>query len=80
MMRTFEAVATVTSDGKLHLEIPVENLEPGEYQVVLIIEEQPVSTPKREPLPPLRLKPQNWGNIPPEMTFRREDIYEDDDR
>jgi hypothetical protein len=34
-MKTIEAIATVTADGKLRLEIPVENIEIGEHRVVI---------------------------------------------
>jgi hypothetical protein len=79
-MKTIEAIAVVTPDGKIHIENPTGTLEVGEYKVVLVVEEQPASAPApKKPLPPLNLKPLNWGYYPPDFTFRREDIYKDDE-
>ncbi len=37
-MRTIEATATVTPDGKLTIDAPAD-IEPGEYQIVVVIDE-----------------------------------------
>lgn len=71
-MRTIEAVATVSEDGTLTVQ--VEGVAPGHHTVVLVIDERPV-TRLREPLD---LTPYPVGIAVDGFTFRREDLYSDD--
>lgn len=73
-MRTIEATATVTEDGKLTVQ--VSGITPGEHQVVVVIDERPV----RRPYTPLKLNVGRLGGWPADCTFRREDLYGDDGR
>jgi hypothetical protein len=40
-MRTIEAIAIVTEDGKITIQLP-SDIEPGEHKIVLAIGGQPV--------------------------------------
>lgn len=72
-MRTIEAIATVNEDGTLTVQ--VEGVTPGQHPVVLVIDEH-VVTREREPLD---LTPYPVGIAVDNFTFRREDLYADDD-
>ncbi len=48
-MRTIETTATVTNDGKMTMQVPLDIPE-GEHRVVVVIEEQPAKKGKRPPL------------------------------
>ena len=72
-MRTIEATATVTSDGKITVKVPPD-IPQGEYRVVLVIEESPV---KKEVRPPLDFPVDNWGPWPENLSLRREDMYDE---
>jgi hypothetical protein len=80
-MKTIETNIQVSGDRKLHLTLPlVEELQPGVYHVVMVIDEQliqPVAEAKKKPL---KLNVFKWEGWPADCTFRREDIYEDDGR
>ena len=69
-MRTIETIATVHSDGKLTLQTPVD-MPAGNYQIVLVIEEQP--TPKQLAL--LNFPVDDYGELLVDFSLRREDIY-----
>jgi len=66
-----ETTATVTKDGKITIQIP-SDIEPGEHEVVVIIEERLV---KRETRPPLDLPVRDYGPWPGNLSLRREDMY-----
>ena len=72
-MRTIETTATVTSDGKMTVQIPPDIPE-GEHRVVVVIEEQPV---KKEKRPPLDFPVISVGSWPENLSLRREDMYDD---
>ncbi|MGE0820472.1 MAG: hypothetical protein AB7G75_06545 [Candidatus Binatia bacterium] len=72
-MRTIETTAVVTEDGKLTINVPPD-IAPGEHQVVMIIEEQPV---KKAARPPLDFPVDNWGPWPENLALRREDMYDE---
>jgi hypothetical protein len=74
-MRTIEATAHVGADGKLVVPVPPD-IPPGEHRVVVVIEAAPAAPPKREPL---RFSNYDVGIIDPTFSFRREDLYGDDD-
>ena len=48
-MKTLQATATIDANGKLTVDIPV-NMPPGEYQIVLVLEEKPLSQITQEKL------------------------------
>lgn len=75
-MRALEMIATVTPDRKLTIEVPAE-IQPGEHQVVLIIDEW-ASAQSTEP--PLNFPSYPTGPVDDAATFRREDIYRPDGR
>jgi hypothetical protein len=74
-MRSIDIRIKVKSDGEWVLP-PLPDVEPGEYQAVLVLEAEKPS-PVRQPLvlPALDLGP--W---PENLSLRREDMYGDDGR
>ncbi len=74
-MKTIETSVRITPEGQLILDTPLD-VSPGEYQVVLVIEEQ-VLPVKR---PPLELPTIDVGPWPEGLSLRREDMYDDDGR
>jgi uncharacterized protein (DUF433 family) len=48
-MKTLQATATIDANGKLTVDIPV-NMPPGEYQIVLVLEEKPLFQINQEQL------------------------------
>ena len=77
-MKTITATAIVTPDGKITLQLPPD-IPPGEHQVVLVIDEQPVSElplTKKE-RPPLNFPVDNYGSWPADLSLRREDMYDE---
>jgi hypothetical protein len=75
MMRTIEATASVSADRTLTLRVPAD-ITPGEYNVVVVIDEAP---PHERP-PQLDLPVHSVGQWPEGLTLRRVDIYGDDGR
>ncbi len=75
-MRTIETTATVTSDGKMTVQLPPDIPE-GEHRVVVVIDEQSVKKEKRQPLD---FPVDHWGSWPENLSLRREDMYNDWDR
>lgn len=47
-MITIEAIATVTSEGKVTIQLPA-TIPPGNHKLVMVIDEQPVISEKRPP-------------------------------
>jgi hypothetical protein len=72
-MRTIEATATVTKDGKLTVQVP-EDIPPGEHAVVIVLAENAVPRANR---PPLNFPVHDSGPWPAELSLRREDLYGD---
>lgn len=77
-MKTIQTIATVTKDGKITAQLSVDIPE-GEHQVVIVIDEQPLTekaleTQKR---PPLKFPVDNYGVWPENLSLRREDMYGD---
>lgn len=72
-MRTIETTATVTSDGKMTVQVPPDIPE-GEHHVVVVIDEQSV---KKEKRPPLDFPVISVGSWPENLSLRREDMYDD---
>ncbi len=78
-MRTIETTATIEPNGTLTLKLPPD-IEPGQRQVVVVIDEAKAAPEERAPLPPLNLHASEWKGYPADHTFRREDMYGDDGR
>jgi hypothetical protein len=75
-MKTIEANATVASNGQLIVQVPPE-ITPGEYHVVLVIEEKPVKSEQKRP--PLDFPVDSVGPWPADLTLRREEMYDDEE-
>lgn len=72
-MRTIETQATLTPDGTLTARVPAD-IPPGEHQVVIVIDAQQVPPTEQEPL---RFSAYPVGLVSDDITFRREDLYDD---
>ncbi len=72
-MRTLDTTARITAAGTLTLQVPPD-LAPGEYHIVVMIDEE---LPVRPLRPPLQLAAYPVGLTTPAHTFRREDLYDD---
>lgn len=70
---TIEAIATVSSDGKVTIQLP-PTIPPGEYKLVLVIDEVSAVERKR---PPLDFPVHDCGPWPEDLSLRREDMYGD---
>ena len=74
-MKTIETIATVTADGKITVQLPVD-ISSGEYRVVVLIDEKPLLEIEEKQLP-LKFSAYPVGLVS-EITFRREDLYAND--
>lgn len=72
-MRTIEADAVITPEGRLTLEVPPA-IQPGRHRVVLVIDEQPLAANSNllQDFPVDDIGP--W---PENLSLRREDMYDD---
>ncbi|NEU75916.1 hypothetical protein PI95_025990 [Hassallia byssoidea VB512170] len=79
-MKAIQTTATVTSDGKITLQLPPD-IPPGEHQVVVIIDEK-LSEKEviKEKRPPLDFPVIHVDSFPENLSLRREDMYGDDGR
>jgi hypothetical protein len=79
-MKTIETDLQVSGDHRLQMTLPstLEELQPGVYHVVMVIDERPLQPIKAQE--PFKLNVFKWEGWPANCTFRREDIYEDDGR
>ena len=75
-MKRITTRATVDEGGVLTVRAPVD-MEPGEYQVAVLVEER---TEDDADAWPLKLVPLDWGAWPRDSTFSREELYDDDGR
>ena len=77
-MKAIAITATVTTDGKITVQLPPD-IPAGEHEVVVVINEK--SLPKKqvtqEKRPPLDFPVDNYGSWPDNLSLRREDIYGD---
>lgn len=73
-MRTIETTAIVGADGTLTVQAP--GVDAGQYRVVVVIDEQqPVGNGVKKPL---RLSAYPVGLASDEISFRREDLYDEE--
>ncbi|MDF5732152.1 MAG: hypothetical protein PUP92_30150 [Rhizonema sp. PD38] len=75
-MKTIETIATVTADGKITVQLPVD-ISSGEYRVVVLIDEKPLLEIEEKQLP-LKFSAYPVGLVSENVTFRREDLYAND--
>ena len=73
-MKTIETHAAVTEDGVLTLQVPAD-VQPGEHRVVVIIDEKVVKEPGRGRL---KLAAYPVGLVSENVSFRRRELYDDD--
>ncbi|MBD2559868.1 MULTISPECIES: hypothetical protein [Nostoc] len=78
-MKSIETIATVTKDGKITAQLPLDIPE-GEHKVVIVIDEKPVAeeveTEKKKA--PLKFSAYPVGLVSESLTFRRENLYAND--
>ncbi len=70
-MKAIETTATVTTEGKITVQLPPD-IPPGEHKIVLVIDEQAAADWKRLPL---KFSAYPVGLTDESFTFRREDLY-----
>ena len=75
-MKTIETKATVTEERLLTIKMP-SNIDPGEHQVVLVIDDRPL---KKQPInnqyrPSLNFPVDSYGSWPDSLSLRHEEIY-----
>jgi hypothetical protein len=77
-MKTIQTIATVTKDGKITAQLSLDIPE-GEHQVVIVIDEQPLTkkAQTKQKRPPLKFPVDNYGAWPENLSLRREDMYGD---
>jgi hypothetical protein len=68
-------MATVADDGTLTMRVP-SDIPPGDHRVRLIFDEAPDAKQART----LTFSKYAVGLASPAMTFRREDLYDDQER
>ncbi len=71
-MRTLQITATVTDDHELKVQLPSE-IPAGDYQIVLVMAEQPSQAPRE----PFQFPVDDYGAWPVDLSLRREDMYGD---
>ncbi|MEH2378302.1 MAG: hypothetical protein V7K27_05260 [Nostoc sp.] len=78
-MKTIETIATVTKDGKITAQLPLDIPE-GEHQVVIVIDEkllvEKVESKENKML--FKFSAYPVGLVSESLTFRREDLYAND--
>ena len=72
-MRMIETTVTVTEEGKMTIQLP-QDIAPGEHQVVIVIEEQPI---KKEMQSLADFPVRDYGPWPANLSLRREDMYDE---
>ena len=74
-MRAIDVTIHVFPEGRIEVE-GLPELPPGNHPAVLVVD-QPAASP---PPAPLDLKMLDWSAWPVGTTFRREELYDDDQR
>ncbi|MBD2300658.1 hypothetical protein H6G80_05640 [Nostoc sp. FACHB-87] len=77
-MKSIETIVTVTKDGKMTAQLPLDIPE-GEHQVVIVIDEQPLvkKLESKQKRLPLNFPVDNYGSWPENISLSREDMYGD---
>ena len=75
-MRAIETQGTVSADGHLTVQVPLD-VAPGEHRVIIVLEEETVQR-KRERPP--KLPVYHISDWPEDLSLRCEDMYGDDGR
>ena len=75
-MIAVDTIGLVSAEGELVVKLPTK-LPPGEHHVVVVVDVpiNKVTSPEGIELPSI-----NVGRWPDNLSFRREDIYENEDR
>jgi len=78
-MKSIETIATVTKDGKITAQLPLDIPE-GEHQVIIVIDEKPLiqEAEKKEKKARLKFSAYPVGLVSESLTFHREDLYAND--
>ncbi|MDZ8026883.1 MAG: hypothetical protein RMY36_005540 [Nostoc sp. SerVER01] len=78
-MKAIETIATVTKDGQITAQLPLDIPE-GEHQVVIVIDEKPLAKEEqnKQKKAPLKFSDYPVGLVSESLTFRREDLYAND--
>lgn len=71
-MRTLQITATVSADHEIKIQLPPE-IPAGDYQMVLVIEEQPIPAKRKS----FKFPVDDYGPWPVDLSLRREDMYGD---
>lgn len=72
-MITIDTVAKVSGEGELLVKVP-STVPPGEHRVIIVVD-----APRQKDAKPLEFSVYPVGLLT-DTTFRREDIYGDDER
>jgi hypothetical protein len=70
-MKIIDTTAIVTPEGTVTVQVP-PGIPPGEYHLLLVIDEQRIVLGKR---PPLKFPVDRYGPWPEDLSLRREDMY-----
>ncbi|MEC4991595.1 MAG: hypothetical protein SAJ37_22905 [Oscillatoria sp. PMC 1068.18] len=77
-MKTIQTTVTVTSEGKVTIQLPPD-IPPGEHEVAVVIDEKIL--PKEEAVtqerPPLNFPVIHVESWPENLSLRREDMYDE---
>lgn len=68
MLKAIETTATITGDGQMMVD--TDELEPGRYRVIILIDEAEATGTR----PPLDLPAHDAGPWPEGLSLRREDL------
>jgi hypothetical protein len=75
-MKTLQTKAKIDTNGQLIVNVPVD-MPAGEYQIVLVIEENPL---KKEKSSLIDFPTHDIGSWNSNLSLRREDMYGNDER
>ena len=78
-MTSIQLTATVSPEGKLIAQLP-PGIEPGEHQIVLVIDEAQAMHTAQNGKRSKALRVLKWNAWPANSTFRREELYGDEGR
>ena len=78
-MRAIETAISVNPDGSAVIELQMPpNVSAGVHRTVVIVEDRAATTVPADAT--FELLPLSFGGWPKDCTFRREDLYGDDER